>query len=498
MMAEDRERNLVERFDAHGNRLGTKLAVRESDRDWTFAELSLRSHEISDALSYAGVGPADCVALMLPNSGAFVASFFAIARVGCVIAPLNVRYQEQELVYFLRDTSAVAIVAASDLAPRVRSAFEKLEHPPALFEVNCDGTCRPPQPGRRAPASEGEVLKDPILLHQYTSGSTGAPKRIRRTNGMLRRELGQLTAALELTPDDRLLGVAPFSHVNGLVRTMLASMYVGAALYPLPEFKRRGVLDLITREQISYFGGVPSMYAILADTPLRGNVDLASLRIAFSASAPLRPSDNERFGEKYGVLIRQLYGSTETGTISVNLESDIQPGMASVGHPLEGVDVAVLDEAGQHLPPNGEGEFAVRSPWAISEYHGNLDATGKSFQDGWYRSGDLGFTDDCGRLTLTGRLKFLINRGGYKINPNEVEEAIQSHPKISEVVVLGAPTRHGDELVRCVAVASAPCTAEEIVEHCRSRIADFKIPSRIEFRDALPRSETGKMLRGKL
>jgi long-chain acyl-CoA synthetase len=493
-----RERALVERFDAQGERFGDKLAVRERDRDWSFAELISRSRDIGGALSHSGVGWGDCVALMLPNSGAFVAAFFAIARVGAVVAPLNIRYQEQELLYFLRDTAATAIVAASDLAPRVRLALEKLERSPALFEVAPDGSCRPSPPGQRAHSSRVDITDDPLLLHQYTSGSTGAPKRIRRTNRMLCRELEQLTAAFDVAPEDRLLGVAPFSHVNGLVRTMLASMYVGAALYPLPEFKRRVVLDLITRERISYFGGVPSMFAILGDTPLRGSVDLASLRVVFSASAPLRPLDNERFAEKYGVFIRQLYGSTETGTISVNLDSDVETSMATVGAPLEGVAVAVLDESGEPLPPHREGEFAIRSPWAITEYQGNREATEQSFRGGWYHSGDLGFADERGQLTLTGRLKFLINRGGYKINPYEVEEAIQSHPKIADVVVVGSPSRHGDELIRCIAVASAPCTAEEIAEHCRSRIADFKIPSRIEFRDELPKTETGKMLRGKL
>jgi long-chain acyl-CoA synthetase len=497
-MSDPEERSLVDRFDAHRNLHGDRLAVRDPNRDWSFAELYAKSASISEALLHSGVKRGDCVALMLPNSGAFVAAFFAIARVGAVIAPLNVRYREQELVYFLRDTAARAIVFESDLAPQVSLAIEKIEAAPAQIEVGGDGSLGSSQAGCRESAEAAEFEGELPLLHQYTSGSTGAPKRIRRTDRMLCRELDRLTSAFKLVPDDRLLGVAPFSHVNGLVRSMLVSMYVGAILYPLPEFKRRAVLDLITREQISYFGGVPSMFAILGETPLRGRVDLGSLRIAFSASAPLRQPDHERFAGKYGVGIRQLYGSTETGTISVNLESNVQANMASVGHPLDGVEVAVLDEAGERLPAEREGELAIRSPWAIAEYHGNLDATNEAFEDGWYRSGDLGFSDASGRLTLTGRLKFLINRGGYKINPYEVEEAIESHPKVAEVVVLAAPTRHGDELVRCVIVARAPCTAEEITEHCRSRIADFKIPSRIEFRDTLPKSETGKMLRGKL
>ena len=157
-----------------------------------------------------------------------------------------------------------------------------------------------------------------------------------------------------------------------------------------------------------------------------------------------------------------------------------------------------MDDDGKAVPVGEEGEVAISSPWAIRAYDGNPEANRESFRDDFYLSGDLGRIDDDGCLTLTGRKKFLINRAGYKINPLEVEQAIQSHPKVKEVVVLGAPSRYGDEVVRCVLVAGEPCTEDEIVEHCRHRIADFKVPSRIEFRDELPKSSTGKILRSKL
>jgi long-chain acyl-CoA synthetase len=279
---------------------------------------------------------------------------------------------------------------------------------------------------------------------------------------------------------------------------MMASMFVGGTLYPMPGFRRRPILDLIARERITYFGGVPYMVASLAETPVRGRLDLSSLRVAFSSSAPLLVDDNRRFAEKYGVFVRQLYGSTETGTISVNLHSDPESKAPTVGTPLAGVRFETLDDDGKAVPAGEEGEVAISSPWAIRAYDGNPEANRESFRDDFYLSGDLGRIDDDGCLTLTGRKKFLINRAGYKINPLEVEQAIQSHPKVKEVVVLGAPSRYGDEVVRCVLVAGEPCTEDEIVEHCRHRIADFKVPSRIEFRDELPKSSTGKVLRSKL
>jgi long-chain acyl-CoA synthetase len=433
---------------------------------------------------------------MLPNSGAFVASFFGAARVGGVIAPLNTRYRMQELLYYLKDTSASAIVVAPDAAVRARQALAQVEHPPSLVEVRPEGSFQVLQEGEVDAASIPDCDDSP-LLHQYTSGSTGNPKRVIRTHGKLLCELERLAKVFDLGESDRFLGAAPFSHVNGLVRTMMTSMFVGGTLYPVPEFKRREVLKLITQEQITYFGAVPYMYVILAATPLRGEVDLSSIRTAFSSSAPLLPDDNRRFADKYGFFVRQLYGSTETGTISVNTDPNLEESLESVGLPLDGIRIEIFDN-GKSLPAGREGEVAISSPLAITAYDNNPEANAKSFRDGFYLSGDLGFKDERGYLTLTGRKKFLINRGGYEVNPFEVEQAIKSHPKVQEVAVLGAPTRHGDHMVRCIIVAKAPCTEEEIIVHCQPRIADYKIPSLVEFVEQLPKSQTGKILRHKL
>ena len=308
-----------------------------------------------------------------------------------------------------------------------------------------------------------------------------------RTHAQLVYELEQLAQVFDIGPADRVLRAAPFTHVNGLVRSMLTSMFTGAALHPVRDFHRRQVLDLITRERITYFGSVAQMFVILADTPLRGDVDLSSLRVVFSASAPLLPADNRRFRERYGLFVRQLYGSTETGTISVNLDADLETSLESVGTPLPGVRLRVVDDRGVDVAPGEEGEVVIASPAAVTEYPGNEEATAAAFRDGQYFSGDLGRLC-AGRRAHTHRpQEILINRGGFKVNPLEVEAAIQEHPKVREVAVVGAPGPHGDDLVRCVIVASEPCTPEEIVLHCRRLIADFKIPKpdRVP-RDAAP------------
>lgn len=491
------ERAIADVFDRTAARSGSRPAVCEAGQDWTYAELRARSEDVSRCLGPLCRQPGQRIGLMVPNSAAFVAAFYGIARVGGVVAPLNFRYRSQELTYYLDDCNAVALVVSTDTVEQAREALAGMTRPPPLVLMDDAGSCRLLSQGHAEPVA-APAAGAPPLLQQYTSGSTGAPKRVIRTHENLLFELERLAAVFALGPDDRFLGAAPFSHVNGLVRTMMTSIFVGATLHPVREFRRREVLALIARERLTFFGGVPYMFVLLADTPVRGEVDLTSLRTAFSSSAPLLADDNRRFHVKYGLHVRQLYGSTETGTISVNLSPQVGECLESVGTPLPGVRIEIVDDHGAPLPPGHEGEVAIASPGAIRAYEGNPAASAASFRDGFYLSGDLGRMDGGGSLTLTGRKKFLINRGGYKVNPLEVEQAIQSHPKVREVVVVGVPGPHGDDIVRCVVVAREPCTAEEIVVHCQRRIADFKIPSRIEFRDALPKSETGKILRHKL
>lgn len=489
--------DLAQVFDVRAERAGARTAICDGSGIWTYAELLERSRCISREIERLGVRPGHRVGLMVPNSGALVASFFGAARVGGVVAPLNPRYRRQELLYYLEDMSAAAVVVTPDLADSLREVLPDLQHAPALLEVRPDGSCRIER-GQARERSGAKALESPALLHQYTSGSTGDPKRIVRGHANLVYELECLAETFGLSEADRFLGAAPFSHVNGLVRTMLTSMFVGGTLYPVAAFNRRKVLETISRERITYFGGVPYMFVLLADTPPRDEVDFSSIRTLFSSSAPLLPEDNRRFQERYGLYVRQLYGSSETGTISVNLHERPGSCLESVGPPLEGIRVEILGEDREPVPPGEEGEVAISSPAAITSYEDNAEANAESFRGSFYLSGDLGVKDDQGYLTLTGRKKFLINRGGFKVNPQEVEAAIQSHPRVREVAVVGAPGSHGDELVRCVIVPEGELEKSEILQHCRERIADFKIPSRIEFRDSLPKSETGKLLRGKL
>lgn len=488
-------RLLAGEFGSVSRRSCGRPAVVDEGATLSYDRLLRWSEAISMVLDHNRQLDGSRVALMLPNSAAFIASFFAVARVGGVAAPLNVGYRSQELEHYLTDIDPAAVLVHPTVADRVRETIERLPRKPFLLLVERPGTCEAVTAGDTLERSR-PPSGDPPLLLLYTSGSTGPPKRVIRTHAQLLTEVETLRTLFRVSPDDRFLGAAPFFHVNGLVRSMLTAMLGGATIYPIQQFSRRTVLQLISRQRLTFFGGVPPMFILLTQTPPRGAVDLSSLRIVFSSSAALTPRDNQDFCRAYGFCIRQLYGSTETGTISYNSHSKPEEHLESVGTALPGVTLAVLDEEGGRLPAGREGEITVSSSFAIASYEGNTGATKKSFRDGFYSTGDLGRMDCDGHLTLTGRKSLMINRGGYKVNPYEVEAAIRQHPKVADVVVVSGPGQHGEQSIRClVVVADGHLSAEEIILHCRTRIADYKIPSRIEFRNSLPRTSTGKVRR---
>lgn len=464
-----------------------RLAVVDDDRQITYGELQRRIDALAGELRGRGIGRGDRVALMLVNSLEFVVAYFGIASLGAIVVPMNEHYQRDELLYFLTEPDARLLVTSrtfSELAGAVLQDFRG--DCTAVFMEDCEAADLP------AP-SDASVDPALPLMYQYSSGTTGRPKRIARDHANVLFELDSLVHTFGLSNRDRFIGVAPFSHVNGMMRTMMACLYSGATLFPLPRFDRQAVVETVERHEITVFIAVPFMFSILAQSRFATPPDLSSLRLCISASAPMPVPHNRAFEQRFGLYVRQLYGSTETGTISVNLDDDVADTLESVGHPIRGVTVEAFDDDGSEVPSGSMGELAVSSPAAIREYPGRDDINREAFRDGRFFTGDVGRIEDGGHIYLIGRKKFFINKGGFKIDPREIQELIENHPQVAEAAVLGVPSTYGDDKVKAVVVRDGECAEQDIIEHCRGRIADFKIPSIIEFRDSLPKSPTGKL-----
>lgn len=486
-------RTLPDLFTHITNLHAARPAVVTDENALTYAELRAQVYRLAQELMRRGIRPGDRVGILLRNSPEFVIAYWATLNAGALAVPLNEHYQQNEIAYFI-DACALKLILTDEsyralceqVLPQTQTRCEILlrETWNALPEAN----------NFRAPPLDPHA---PVMF-QFSSGSTGKPKRIARSHTKILWELDALQRVFDTTPDDRFLGVAPFSHVNGLMRTMLSSFRAGAAVYPVARFERHRIAETIARERLTLFIAVPFMFITLAQTRFETAPDFSSLRLCVSASAPLPVKYNREFHQKFGSYIRQLYGSTETGTMSMNVSDDITDTLDSVGAPLPGVEFAIVDDDGQRVETDRVGQVIVSSPGTMDGYDDFPEWNEKVMRDGFFYTGDLGRLDAQGRLYLQGRLKFLINKSGFKIDPREIEAVLEEHPAVDQVAVVGVETAYGDDKVKAVVVRRAMCSENELVEFCHGKIAAFKIPSVFEFRDEMPTSPTGKLRRALL
>jgi long-chain acyl-CoA synthetase len=427
----------------------------------TSDELWERVGRLAGGLAARGIGRGDAVALLLPNGTAFATSFLAVAQLGAVVVPLNPQFKPAELEFCYRDAGVRLVIDDEREVARMIDEHAELE----------------PEP-----LSPGDVA-----LLAYSAGCTGHPKRVPRTTGQLWWEADAVAATMTLTPEDSIFGAIPMFHAYGLGCCFLAALRSGADLViadprrPLT-LAREEVLRLIEREQVTVFPAVPYVFRTLAESGI--TADLSSVRLCFSAGNALPRSAFDAFDSAFDVPIRQLYGLTETGAVTVNVDDDPWATAASVGRPMPGVAVEILDDAGRPLEPGRIGDIAVRSP-AMTRYYGDPFATG-----------DRGRLDEAGRLVITGRRKLLIDVRGDKVDPIEVEDVLAVHPRVREVVVVGVPSGiEGEELIKAVVVGEDGAGDRELIRFCRERLANYKVPQLVEFRDEIPRSSDGKVLR---
>jgi long-chain acyl-CoA synthetase len=481
---------------------GEHPAVVFGDQTLTYAELVDRIERLAHGLAAHGLAAGDAAALLMPNSADFVTSFLAVTALGAVAVPINPGFKQDEIDFHFRDCSVRAVVAdpqGAAAAEQIIGAYDgaitlvstgDANGAALAFDALIDGHGR----RRLAPRAADE---DFVFL--YSSGSTGRPKRVARTHALCLAESLNYIRTINISSADTVFCAVPLFHSYGMGICGLAPLLSGATLViledPHPFVLQRGrALELLERHRATLLPGVPFIFRLLAEAP--GDVDLSSIRMCFSAGTALPPSVFHAFRDRHGLSVRQLYGSTETGVMSVNLDPDPAPTLDSVGKPVEGVQFAILDDDGEALAPGSDGDIAVRSPALVRGYAAADAADHEAFRDGWFRPGDVGHLDEAGRLYITGRRKLFIDVAGNKVDPVEVEEVLGAHPAVREAVVLGVkgPVA-GEEIVKAAVVAGDDCDERELIAFCRRRLANFKVPQVIEFRDEIPRSPVGKVLR---
>jgi acyl-CoA synthetase (AMP-forming)/AMP-acid ligase II len=463
----------------------------------TYQHLRDQVAEMADALAALGIGRGDRVATVLPNGLPAIVSFLA-ASVAGTAAPLNPGYREDEVTFYLEDTAAKLLLCTAD-ATAARKAAAARGVP--AYPLEMDGAGRV----RIAGAPNGNTASAPspgdIALVLHTSGSTGRPKRVPIRHRNIAASTRNVVAHYALSPADVSLCVMPLFHVHGLVASALATLLSGGTVVVPGKFSPLSFWRTVRDTRATWYSAVPTIHnLLLARAGQDRPAGAAGLRFIRSCSASLPPEMMERMERVFGVPVLEAYGMTEAShQMASNPLPPASRKAGSVG-PGTGVEIGIMDEAGNVLPAGHRGEVVIQGPSVVSGYENNPEANEKSFINGWFRTGDQGFLDEDRYLTLTGRIKELIVRGGEKIGPREIDEVLLSHPAVADAVAFGVPhPAWGEEVAAAIVLKEgleAPPDEPALLAFCKERLADFKCPKKIYITTSIPRTSTGKIQRG--
>ena len=461
------QENFVCHLEANARRYGSKTVLVWENGSLTWSELDGLASGFARYLSGNGVRAGDRVAIVLPNRPEFVIAFLALLKLGATPAPLNPLLKSEELAGY-----------TEDLRPRL-----------VIDQVKAE-------PGRWRTVSQTSA---PGLI-LYTSGSTGRPKGALFSHGAItfaNRSWGE--PVMRLTPEDTVLAALPLAHSLGLKGTLLAPLLFGSVVALVERFSPEAVFDAIRRHRVSVFPGVSTLFRRLLNSPAFSQADFSSLRLAVSGAAPCPWELASEWREKTAVRILRGYGMTEVPR-PISYDADDPTDVPdAVGKAVPGVEVRAVD--GAKTTPQGEnGELLIKSPAAMAGYLDDPEETRAVLEEGWIKTGDLVTVSPEGYVRIVGRKRDRILRGGYSIFPQEVEAVLLSHPAVAEAAVVGIPSPDlGEEVAAFVALKpAARITHEELLDHCKERLARFKYPRQVRILRELPKGPTGKVLRSEL
>jgi acyl-CoA synthetase (AMP-forming)/AMP-acid ligase II len=478
----------------------TAVILPETSTRITYGALRSQIGALAEALVAAGVGPGDRVATALPNGLPAIVCFLAAATAGTA-APLNPAYKEEEFRFYLEDTGARLLLLPAQGAEEARRAAEG-RVPVRTVEMTSDGVVQ--LTGTSARARFKPAAPEDVALILHTSGSTGRPKRVPLTHANLTISAVNIVRTYALTPDDVSLCVMPLFHVHGLVASTLATLASGGTIVVPGKFNPLSFWRVARDHRATWYSAVPTIHQLLLARGDRGAERLegsATLRFIRSCSAALRPQLMHDLEAAFAAPVLEAYGMTEAAhQMASNPLPPAERRAGSVGLATD-VKISIMDGNGRHLSPEQPGEVVIQGPNVTRGYENNPEANAASFTDGWFRTGDQGVIDADGYLTLVGRLKELINRGGEKISPQEIDEVLLGHPAIAEAVAFGVPhATWGEEVAAAVVLrpsadSGRAASEADLLTYCRERLADYKRPKQIHITDAIPRTATGKIQR---
>jgi malonyl-CoA/methylmalonyl-CoA synthetase len=470
----------------------------------TYAELDQLVHQTAGYLQSLGLLPGDRVALQLTKSLEFILLHLAAIRLGCITLPLNLAYPPDELKYFLDDSGAKLFFALETSKEKIQSILPEL---PDLKEAIFLNPSEPEQFNSIITNHQSPVSNFPVsnpsdtAIIIYTSGTTGRPKGAEITHENLQSNLDALQVAWGWQAEDILLHVLPIFHVHGLFVALHGALHAGATTLLMREFDAHKTLQTLVERRCTVFMAVPTIHNRLLDVPDAKSFDLSHVRLITSGSDRLPDEVFTGFQETFGHTLLERYGMTETGMNCSNpLRGERKIG--SVGLPLPGVEVRIVNsESGEILPDGEIGDVQLRGPNIFKGYWQQPEKTSASFSaDGWFKTGDLGLREKDGYITLCGRSKDLIISGGLNIYPPEVERVLAEHPSVNTCAVIGCLDKEWGEKVTAVVVLNKGETVsgEELIHFCRERLAPYKSPKAVVFRDDLPRNAMGKVQKAEL
>ena len=486
--------NLAANLTASAEVLGEKTALKLDELEMSYRALDTASARVAGLLAQRGIGPGERVGVMLPNVPEFAVVYYGVLRAGGVVVPMNPLLKEREVAFYLGDSGAQLVFAWHGFAEAAEAGAREpgtdcLFVTPGEFARLLSEVEPAAEPLDRAPDDTAVIL--------YTSGTTGTPKGAELTHSNLTSNVATVVALHSFSERDVLLGALPLFHSFGQTCSMNATIASGATLSLIPRFDAGRALGIIERDGATVFQGVPTMYSALLHHPERESFNTSTLRVCVSGGASLPAEVLRGFEEAFGCTLLEGYGLSETSPVASSNRPDRERRPGSVGVPIDGVQIRIVDENGAEVPIGARGEIVIRGPNVMKGYWGRPDATAETIRDGWFHTGDIGVMDEDGYFFIVDRLKDMIIRGGYNVYPREVEEVLYEHPAVREVAVVGVPDPElGEEVAAAVALKEgAAADEDELRDFVKARVAPYKYPRVISFFPDLPKGPSGKIVK---